>query len=169
MRVSPGSERTRIAPQSFSTISSATHFHLRSEGELYPLCAEHLHHLLLFMCGASCKYDAIRRSPMPSPLRTGYLTSSSKNLPYSRTRSASVNGLEMYYEIHGSGPPLVVLHGAYITIETMGEICRGYLGPCRPIPGRKRYRDVRTRLPGATRVGREWFPSSGWCRPRGQR
>jgi hypothetical protein len=112
---------------------------------------------------------ARRRSPMPSPLRTGYLTSSSKNLPYSRTRSASVNGLEMYYEIHGSGPPLVVLHGAYITIETMGEICRGYLGPCRPIPGRKRYRDVRTRLPGATRVGREWFPSSGWCRLRGQR
>jgi pimeloyl-ACP methyl ester carboxylesterase len=35
---------------------------------------------------------------------------------------ASVNGLEMYYEIHGSGQPLVVLHGAYMTIETMGEI-----------------------------------------------
>jgi pimeloyl-ACP methyl ester carboxylesterase len=35
---------------------------------------------------------------------------------------ASVNGLEMYYEIHGSGEPLVVLHGAYMTIETMGVI-----------------------------------------------
>ena len=35
---------------------------------------------------------------------------------------ASVNGLEMYYEIHGTGQPLVVLHGAYMTIETMGEI-----------------------------------------------
>jgi pimeloyl-ACP methyl ester carboxylesterase len=34
----------------------------------------------------------------------------------------SVNGLEMYYEIHGAGRPLVVLHGAYMTIETMGEI-----------------------------------------------
>jgi pimeloyl-ACP methyl ester carboxylesterase len=34
----------------------------------------------------------------------------------------SVNGLEMYYEIHGTGQPLVVLHGAYMTIETMGEI-----------------------------------------------
>jgi len=34
----------------------------------------------------------------------------------------SVNGLEMYYEIHGTGQPLVVLHGAYMTIETMGEV-----------------------------------------------
>jgi pimeloyl-ACP methyl ester carboxylesterase len=37
-------------------------------------------------------------------------------------RYASVNGLQMYYEIHGSGQPLVLLHGAYMTIETMGEI-----------------------------------------------
>src|SRR5215218_1103772 len=34
----------------------------------------------------------------------------------------SVNDLEMYYEIHGTGQPLVMLHGAYMTIETMGEI-----------------------------------------------
>ena len=39
-----------------------------------------------------------------------------------QTGYASVNGLEMYYEIHGTGQPLVVLHGAYMTIETMGEI-----------------------------------------------
>ena len=35
---------------------------------------------------------------------------------------AEVNGLGMYYEIHGTGKPLVVLHGAYMTIETMGAI-----------------------------------------------
>lgn len=29
-----------------------------------------------------------------------------------------VNGLEMYYEIHGSGPPLVLLHGNLSTIGT---------------------------------------------------
>jgi len=34
---------------------------------------------------------------------------------------APVNGLQMYYEIHGAGQPLVVLHGAYMTIELMGE------------------------------------------------
>jgi pimeloyl-ACP methyl ester carboxylesterase len=35
---------------------------------------------------------------------------------------AFVDGLNMYYEVHGTGQPLVVLHGAYMTIETMGEI-----------------------------------------------
>lgn len=33
-------------------------------------------------------------------------------------RYASVNGLKMYYEIHGSGRPLVLLHGAFGTIDT---------------------------------------------------
>jgi pimeloyl-ACP methyl ester carboxylesterase len=40
----------------------------------------------------------------------------------SKGNYAEVNGLEMYYEIHGTGRPLVVLHGAYMTIGTMGEI-----------------------------------------------
>lgn len=35
---------------------------------------------------------------------------------------ASVNGMEMYYEIHGTGAPLVVLHGAYMNIDAMGGI-----------------------------------------------
>jgi len=30
---------------------------------------------------------------------------------------ASINGLKMYYEIHGTGRPLVLLHGALCTIE----------------------------------------------------
>jgi len=32
-------------------------------------------------------------------------------------RYATINGLRMYYEIHGSGRPLVLLHGALETIE----------------------------------------------------
>jgi pimeloyl-ACP methyl ester carboxylesterase len=35
---------------------------------------------------------------------------------------APVNGLEMYYEIHGAGEPLVVLPGAYMTVELMGAL-----------------------------------------------
>src|SRR5215212_3859054 len=35
---------------------------------------------------------------------------------------ASVNGLKMYYEIHGTGFPLVVLHGAFMTIGAMGAL-----------------------------------------------
>ena len=38
----------------------------------------------------------------------------------SRVNYAEVNGFEMYYEIHGTGEPLVALHGAYMTIGTMG-------------------------------------------------
>src|ERR1700743_4024592 len=31
---------------------------------------------------------------------------------------ANVNGLHMYYEIHGNGKPLVLIHGAASTIQT---------------------------------------------------
>ena len=41
------------------------------------------------------------------PLQTGY---------------APVNGLQMYYEIHGTGDPLVLLHGAFATIDLWGPI-----------------------------------------------
>jgi pimeloyl-ACP methyl ester carboxylesterase len=39
---------------------------------------------------------------------------------------APVNGLEMYYEIHGSGQPLVLLHGAFMTIETFGALLSAF-------------------------------------------
>jgi pimeloyl-ACP methyl ester carboxylesterase len=41
-----------------------------------------------------------------TPVRTGY---------------APVNGLDMYYEIHGEGQPLVLLHGAFSAIGTSFE------------------------------------------------
>jgi pimeloyl-ACP methyl ester carboxylesterase len=34
-----------------------------------------------------------------------------------RGRYAEVNGLKMYYEVHGKGRPIVLLHGAFCTIE----------------------------------------------------
>ena len=33
-----------------------------------------------------------------------------------------VNGMQMYYEVSGAGEPLIVLHGAYMDIPTMGAI-----------------------------------------------
>jgi pimeloyl-ACP methyl ester carboxylesterase len=33
-----------------------------------------------------------------------------------------VNGMQMYYEVSGSGDPLVVLHGSYMNIQSMGAI-----------------------------------------------
>jgi pimeloyl-ACP methyl ester carboxylesterase len=38
---------------------------------------------------------------------------------------AGINGLNMYYEIHGAGEPLILLHGAYQTIDAMGGIVPG--------------------------------------------
>jgi pimeloyl-ACP methyl ester carboxylesterase len=42
-----------------------------------------------------------------------------------QTGYAPVNDLEMYYEIHGTGRPLILLHGAYMTIDLMGPIVPG--------------------------------------------
>ena len=33
-----------------------------------------------------------------------------------------VNGMQMYYEVSGAGEPLVILHGAYMNIPSMGAI-----------------------------------------------
>ena len=37
-------------------------------------------------------------------------------------RRINVNGMRMYYEVSGRGDPLIVLHGAYMNIPTMGAI-----------------------------------------------
>jgi pimeloyl-ACP methyl ester carboxylesterase len=37
-------------------------------------------------------------------------------------KRVTVNGLQMYYEVSGQGEPIVVLHGAYMDIPTMGGI-----------------------------------------------
>jgi pimeloyl-ACP methyl ester carboxylesterase len=42
-----------------------------------------------------------------------------------RTGYAPVNGLNMYYEQHGDGPPLLLLHGAFMTIELMADLVTG--------------------------------------------
>jgi len=45
--------------------------------------------------------------------------------PARTTGYAPVNGLSVYFEIHGEGDPLVLLHGAYMSIESMAPL----LGP----------------------------------------
>jgi pimeloyl-ACP methyl ester carboxylesterase len=37
-------------------------------------------------------------------------------------KRVKVNGMQMYYEVSGSGEPLIVLHGAYMNIPSMGAI-----------------------------------------------
>jgi pimeloyl-ACP methyl ester carboxylesterase len=38
---------------------------------------------------------------------------------------ANVNGLRMYYELHGNGDPLVVLHGALLTVDAFAAVIPG--------------------------------------------
>jgi pimeloyl-ACP methyl ester carboxylesterase len=38
---------------------------------------------------------------------------------------APADGLNLYYEIHGQGPPLLLLHGAYMTIDMMKPLLQG--------------------------------------------
>ena len=47
---------------------------------------------------------------------------------------ASVNGLDIYYEIRGSGEPLVLLPGGFMTVEAMGELVP-QLAPTRRVIG----------------------------------
>jgi pimeloyl-ACP methyl ester carboxylesterase len=42
-----------------------------------------------------------------------------------QTGYAPVGDLNMYYEIHGAGSPLLLLHGAYMTIDMMGALLSG--------------------------------------------
>ncbi|MHA6690843.1 alpha/beta fold hydrolase [Devosia sp. A449] len=55
---------------------------------------------------------------------TGLLLASSAAFAQSEPVGATVpvNGMEMYYEVSGTGDPLIVLHGAYMNIPTMGAI-----------------------------------------------
>ena len=41
---------------------------------------------------------------------------------------AAVNDLNLYYEVRGDGPPLVLLHGAYMTAEMMAPLSEGLAG-----------------------------------------
>jgi pimeloyl-ACP methyl ester carboxylesterase len=42
-----------------------------------------------------------------------------------QTGYAPANGLDMYYEVHGEGEPLILLHGAYMTVEMYGPLLPG--------------------------------------------
>ena len=42
--------------------------------------------------------------------------------PAVKGQRVQVNGIRMYYEVSGQGEPLIVLHGAYMNIPSMGAI-----------------------------------------------
>ena len=49
------------------------------------------------------------------------------------TGYAPVNGLKMYYEVHGSGDPVVLLHGSFMTITNNWTLWIGELSKTRKV------------------------------------
>jgi pimeloyl-ACP methyl ester carboxylesterase len=49
------------------------------------------------------------------------------------TGYAPVNGLKMYYEVHGNGQPVVLLHGAFMTISNNWDGWTGELAKTRKV------------------------------------
>src|SRR5262247_334862 len=67
------------------------------------------------------------------------------------TGYAPVNGLKMYYEVHGSGDPVVLLHGAFMTITNnwtawIGELSRTRRVIAVEMQGHGRTADIERRM-----------------------
>src|SRR5688572_31848771 len=62
----------------------------------------------LLVATAACAREAEPPAPPAEPKAAG--------------SRVEVNGMQVYYEVSGSGDPLVVLHGAYMNIPSMGAI-----------------------------------------------
>jgi pimeloyl-ACP methyl ester carboxylesterase len=66
--------------------------------------------------GNSQETEMLRRILTAAAIATAFVAPALAQ-PAHQTGYAEVNGLNLYYEIHGSGPPVVLLHGAFATID----------------------------------------------------
>ncbi|HET6226801.1 MAG TPA: alpha/beta hydrolase [Bacteroidia bacterium] len=72
--------------------------------------------LFAFALSAGCTQPKVSEQPVAQP---GDSTAQrEKSLLPAQQAYAEVNGIKMYYEIHGSGQPLVLIHGGGSTIYT---------------------------------------------------
>src|SRR6186713_2495748 len=69
------------------------------------------------------------------------------------TGYAPINGLKMYYEVHGSGDPVVLLHGSYMTIsnnfnwiEWIGELSKSRKVIAVEMQGHGRTADIKREI-----------------------
>jgi pimeloyl-ACP methyl ester carboxylesterase len=62
----------------------------------------------ILVAAAACAREAEPPAPPAQPKAAG--------------SRVEVNGMQMYYEVSGNGAPLIVLHGAYMNIPSMGSI-----------------------------------------------
>jgi pimeloyl-ACP methyl ester carboxylesterase len=73
--------------------------------------------LILEIATASLAAGLMAHQPSPSEARV----ETSKSVP-SKTGHVEANGVNYYYEIHGKGEPLLMLHGGLGTIDMLGPV-----------------------------------------------
>ena len=79
---------------------------------------------------ASSRRSAVRMTALLS-MTLAVTAASAQQKP--TTGYAPVNGLNMYYEVHGSGEPVVLLHGAFMTITSNWDGWIGELSKTRKV------------------------------------
>ncbi len=63
----------------------------------------------------------------------GAITMTTETTP--QGRYAKLKDLELYYEVHGSGQPLILLPGSFYTVEAMGSVsCHNWRPHGRSLP-----------------------------------
>jgi pimeloyl-ACP methyl ester carboxylesterase len=67
----------------------------------------------------SASTSVVSTSAAPSPMASTPVASAEAPAKGDRVQ---VNGMQLYYEVSGAGDPLIVLHGAYMNIPSMGAI-----------------------------------------------
>ena len=64
----------------------------------------------------------LRAALVATPLLLTAVACGAPKPPQPVSGRVAVNGMQMYYEVSGQGEPLIVLHGAYMNIPSMGAI-----------------------------------------------
>jgi pimeloyl-ACP methyl ester carboxylesterase len=70
--------------------------------------------ILAFGCATTPRAAVAPAAPAPAPTPAQKAAAVGSRV--------TVNGMQMYYEVSGRGDPIVVLHGAYMNIPSMGAI-----------------------------------------------
>ncbi|WP_211092688.1 alpha/beta fold hydrolase [Chitinophaga varians] len=76
-------------------------------------------HLIIFFSFVTIMFVACRQSPKDKQTTTSNMpkdTVAKDSIKPTESGYADVNGLKMYYEVYGSGKPLVLLHGSFMNI-----------------------------------------------------
>ncbi|WP_437549921.1 alpha/beta hydrolase [Sorangium sp. So ce367] len=106
----------------------------------------------LVLVGAACRpmpRESHNASTAPKDAMEGTMndaTASQRTIP-TESGYADVNGLKMYYEVHGKGKPIVLLHGSFMNIpmnwaHVIPALARGRQVIVAEMQGHGRTRDV---------------------------